>query len=278
MVFSDPTTDMQIPAREPPREAEPVRPTPEEIQEKFRSAVKSCDYDEMSAALAQGADIETQITERRYGGYHRHYGDSYNTYTYASPLFYALNQQNEKLVEFLIAHGINVNRLDDNKTTPLTTAVWKDNKHFAKLIASAPGFDRTLQENQAALQAAENMKHNGPAQKELYKYVVSVLSAPWQMVDDDIISRVSFDKDGMLEVTDQFNFKAGERVRHVRDFEFGSIQTTSCFFADMPANMRAQLKEAWDELKAAGGGKNVDPQSMNTVRLRQVGRRIEKSR
>ncbi|TNE29297.1 MAG: ankyrin repeat protein [Alphaproteobacteria bacterium] len=257
-------------------EGEIARPTPEEIQQQFIDAVKNRDYDAISAALAQGADIEAEITDQQYRGY-RNYGSSYYTRTYTSPLFYALEHQDGQLLAFLAAHGADVNRIDENKTSLLTTAIYKENKGFIKTIATAPSFDRTKETNKAALQNAENIKHNGPAQKELYKYVVSVLSAPWQLVDDDIISRVSFDKDGMLEVTDQFNFKAGERIRHVRDFEFGSIQTTSCFFADMPANMRAQLKEAWDELKAAGGGKNVDQQSMNTVRLRQVTRRVSQA-
>jgi hypothetical protein len=257
-------------------EVEIARPTPEEIQQQFIDAVKNRDYDAISATLAQGADIDAEIIDRQYRGYRSH-GSSYYTRTYTSPLFYALEKQDGQLLDFLVAHGVDVNRVDENKTAALTHAVYKEIKGLVKTIATAPGFDPKTAANKAALQAAENIKHNGPAQKELYKYAKSIFADPWQLVDDDIISRVSFDKDGMLEVTDQFNFKAGERIRHIRDFEFGAIQTISCFFADMPANMRAQLKEAWDELKAAGGGKDVDPQSMNSVRLRQVTRRIEKS-
>lgn len=273
MLTGDPTTPLYDPApeRKPP-EAVETAPDPQVIKQKFVDAVKSGNYEVMSAALEQGADINADMAETRHHySYDGH--ESAYTQTYATTLFYALEKQDAKLLAFLVAHGADVNRVDENNSSPLTIAVYKENKPFIKILASAPGFDRYAEGSKAALQAAEGKKHSGPAQKELYQYVKSILFDPWQLVDDEIVSRVSFDKDGMLEITDQFNFKAGERIRHIRDFEFGAVQTTSCFFADMPANMRTQLKEAWEALKAAGGGKNTDPQSMNGTRLRQTGRR-----
>jgi len=260
------------------RENLPLPPTPEEIQEQFTNAVKGRDYDAISAALELGADIDTEITESRYNGYSRHGGSSYSSYTFKTALFYALEKQDQTLVAFLIAHGADVNRENSKKTSTLTMATHYGSKACAKEIVASPLFERGASSHKAALQVAEEAKHKGPAQKELYQYINSVLSDMWQLVDDETVSRVSFDKDGMLEVTDQFNFKAGERIRHIRDFEFNTIQTSSAFFVDMPANMRSQLKEAWDALKAAGGGKNADPQAMNAVRVHQVPRRIEKAR
>ena len=273
MLTGDPTTPLFDPAPEQkPPEAVEAAPDPQVIKQTFVDAVKNGNYEEMSAALEQGADINADLAETR-----RHYSyDGYEsayTQTYATTLFYALEKQDAKLLAFLVAHGADVNRVDENTNSPLTIAVHKEHKPFIKILTSAPGFDRHAEGSKAALQVAEGKKHSGSAQKELYQYIKSILSDPWQMVDNETVSRVSFDKDGMLEVTDQFNFKAGERLRHIRDFELGAAQTSSCFFADMPANMRAQLKEAWDALKAAGGGKNADPQSINATRLRQTNRR-----
>lgn len=260
MLTGEPTTPLYdpLPEKEPPQGARSI-PGPEEIRERFLNALKSDNYEDMSAALAQGADINMSVSETRYhyGGYGR--DGSHYTHTYATTLFYALDKQNQKLLDFLIAHGADVNRPDAENKALLTMAVYKEIKPLVRAVVSASGFDRSAAVNKAALQTAADKKHSGPAQKELYQYLKSVLSDPWQKVDDETVSRVSFDKDGMLEVTDQFNFKAGERIRHIRDFEFGAVQTSSCFFADMPANMRAQLKEAWEALKAADGGKNIDP-------------------
>jgi ankyrin repeat protein len=66
------------------------------------------DYDLAELLLAKGAQVDEANTTEYYGGY--------------TPLFWAVDDNNQELVSFLIEHGAHVNTTAANGKTPLTLA------------------------------------------------------------------------------------------------------------------------------------------------------------
>ena len=75
--------------------------------------------------LSKGADIEELNTSDYYGGY--------------TPLFWAVDDNNESLVKFLVDHGASVNAKANNGKTPLAIANEAGYKSIVKLLNAKGG-------------------------------------------------------------------------------------------------------------------------------------------
>ena len=80
------------------------------------------DFELAELLLAKGAEIDELNTNDFYSGY--------------TPLFWAVYDNNEKLVKFLIEHGANVNATAKNETTPLSLATEAGYETMVTLLKS----------------------------------------------------------------------------------------------------------------------------------------------
>jgi ankyrin repeat protein len=82
-------------------------------------------YELAELLLAKGAEIDELNTTDFYSGY--------------TPLFWAVYDNNESLVKFLIEHGANVNATAKNAKTPLSLATESGYENIAKLLKTKGG-------------------------------------------------------------------------------------------------------------------------------------------
>lgn len=80
------------------------------------------DYELAELLLSKGAEIDEVNTTEYYGGY--------------TPLFWAVNDNNQQLVSFLIEHGADVNATANNGKTPLAIATEGGHEAIADLLRS----------------------------------------------------------------------------------------------------------------------------------------------
>lgn len=80
------------------------------------------DFELAELLLAKGAEIDEINTTEYYAGY--------------TPLFWAVEDNNEKLVKFLIEHGANVNAAAKNDKTPLSLATEAGDESIVEILKS----------------------------------------------------------------------------------------------------------------------------------------------
>jgi len=80
-------------------------------------------YEFAEFLLSKGASVDETNTGGYYGGY--------------TPLFWAVEKGDEKLVGFLIKHRANVNAKSDKQKTPLSIATEAGNENIIKLLKAA---------------------------------------------------------------------------------------------------------------------------------------------
>jgi ankyrin repeat protein len=80
-------------------------------------------YEFAEFLLSKGASVDETNTSEYYGGY--------------TPLFWAVEKGDEKLVGFLIKHGANVNARSNKDKTPLSIATEAGNEKIIKLLKAA---------------------------------------------------------------------------------------------------------------------------------------------
>ncbi len=234
------------------------------LNEDFIRAVKGNDIVAVQKYTQQGADINRSFINAE-GFYDFDYNDYYQDVEYASPLFYAFKKDKQDMAEILLANNADVNKTTKDGETVLALAGSDMQKN--RQIVEARGFDASLKAHRKALNTMAEKKDKDAAHKAAYLYLRTVFTEKWQKIDNETVSRTQFDKDGMVEITDHFNFKSAERTRYVRDFELDASHMQSCFFADMPQNARQAVKEAWEELKKRGGGQGIDARlALNEMR------------
>ncbi|MEE4214466.1 MAG: ankyrin repeat domain-containing protein [Bacteroidales bacterium] len=79
-------------------------------------------YEFIEFLLSEGADIDETNTTDYYGGY--------------TPLFWAVESGNEKLVSFLVEHGAKVNARSNKGKTPLSIATEAGYKNIVEVLKS----------------------------------------------------------------------------------------------------------------------------------------------
>jgi len=220
----------------------------------FVKALKAADYDGVKQALENGADPEVKISIFR--GY-----DS--NITYQTAMFYAMSHiKDTRMMDVLVAGGANVNALDGNKRSLLRSAVANNYAVSALHIAKYPSVDFSSADAQRACELATGKRHKEPQMEPVYRYLhmkLEELKGPWRKTADDSIKYVSYDNDGMTQISETFNFRAAKQSRIIRDFDTKSILTTETYFADIPADAQGFVREAFDELKNQGGAQKIDP-------------------
>lgn len=237
----------------------PPKPQPSEKQEKkpdwqalFVKALKASDYDGVKEALENGADPEVKIRIERH----------YETSSYQTALFYAMhNKQDMRLMDVLVAGGADVNAVDGNKSSLLRSAVGNGYTALALHVAKYEGVDFSSAGSQKACELANGKRHKEPQMEAVYRYLhmrMEQEKGPWRKTADDSIKYVSYDNDGMTEISETFNFRAAKQSRIIRDFDTKSVLATETYFADIPANAQSFVREAFDELKKAGGAVKID--------------------
>ncbi|MBL1146376.1 MAG: hypothetical protein HND56_06015 [Pseudomonadota bacterium] len=237
-------------------------PAPEKKEEKkpdwqalFVKALKKTDYDGVKEALSNGADPEVKIRVPR--------GYDYSDLTYQTAMFFALNHiKDTRMMDILVAGGVDVNAVDGNKKSLLRAAVGNNYAVLALHVAKYDGVDFTSAGAQKAYELAAEKRHKEPQMEAVYRYLhmkLEELKGPWRKTADDSIKYVSYDNDGMTEISDTFNFRAAKQSRVIRDFDTKSMLTTETYFADIPVNAQGFVREAFDELKKQGGAVKIDP-------------------
>ena len=84
---------------------------------------KTVSYEFAEFLLSKGADIDETNTTSYYGGY--------------TPLFWAVEENNEKLVSFLVKHGANVNVASNKGKTPLSAATEAGSTKIVEILKAA---------------------------------------------------------------------------------------------------------------------------------------------
>lgn len=232
--------------QEPPQEKTPT--------EKFVAAVKNANLSDAQDAVKNGADINTEFKIQKTRHYGRGRASTY-TETYANAVFYLMNEQSGalELGEWLIENNIDINRNVKQSGDPqscLVRAIANDQQRWIDLFFKTDTLDLTQPAHQGGLAAVEN-KPTEFRQKIVQAYWKT--QGPWEEVDDTTISHVSYEKKGMVQITDSFNFGAGERIRYIRDFDFKQITSESCALTELPAQAQDRLKEAWTVLHEKQG-------------------------
>lgn len=247
--------------------APPKPPPPEKQEEKkpdwqalFTKALKASDYDGVKEALENGADPEAKI---RISGH-------YETTTYQTALFYAMHSKKDtRLMDALVAGGADVNAVDSNKRSLLRSAVGSGYTALALHIAKYDRIDFSSAGSRAAYELADGKRHKEPQMEAVYRYLhmrMEQEKGPWRKTADDSIKYVTYDNDGMTEISDTFNFRAAKQSRIIRDFDTKSVVVTESYFTDLPANAQSFVREAFDELKKAGGATKIDPHMLSHMR------------
>ncbi len=235
----------------PPKQEPPPEKTP---TEKFVAAVKNANISAAQDAVKNGADINTEfkIQKSRYHGRGR--SSSYNE-TYANAVHYLMNEQAGalELGAWLIENNIDINRNvkpSGDAQSCLVRAIVNDQHRWIDLFFKADTLDLIQPAHQGGLAVVEN-KPTEFRQKIVQAYWKT--QGPWEEVDDSTISHVSYEKKGMIQITDSFNFGAGERIRYIRDFDFKQITSESRPLTELPAQAQDRLKEAWTVLHERQG-------------------------
>lgn len=248
--FYDDWDPPQTPAP-PPAKKEEKKP---DWQALFVKALEAQDYDGVKEALENGADPEVKIRRTR-----AHYGDI----IYQTALFYVLNgRKDTQMMDVLVAGGADVNAVDSNKRSLLRSAVGSGDSALALHVAKYEGIDYSSAGSQEACDLAEGKRHKEPQMEAVYRYLHMRLEqekGPWRKTADDSIKYVTYDNDGMTEISETFNFRAAKQSRIIRDFDTKSVLAAETYFADIPANAQSFVREAFDELKKAGGAAKIDP-------------------
>lgn len=246
----------------------PKPPPPEKKEEKkpdwqalFVKALKASDYDGVKEALENGADPEVTIRIPR------HYDSDL---FYQTALFYALNNKKDtRLMDVLVAGGAAVNAIDSSKRSLLRGAVSNGYTALALHLAKYDGVDFSSAETKAACDLAGDKRHKEPQMEAVYRYLhmrMEQQKGPWRKTADDSIKYVRYDNDGMTEISETFNFRAAKKRCVIRDFDTKSMLSTETYFADIPANAQGFVREAFDELKKAGGAVKIDPHMPSHMR------------
>lgn len=236
----------------PPQKKEP--PPEKTPTEKFVDAVKSANLSAAQDALKDGVDINTEFKERKTRHYARGRGSTY-TETYENALYYLMNERAGalELATWLIENKIDINCSVTQSGAPqscLVRAIINDQHPWIDLILQAPTLDLAHPVHKDGLTAIEK-KPTEFRQKIIQAYWET--QGPWEEVDDTTIAYVSYEKNGMVQITDSFNFGAGERIRYIRDFDFKQITFESRDLTELPAQAQDRLKEAWSVLHEKQG-------------------------
>lgn len=236
------------PPQDPPQEKTPT--------EKFVDAVKNANLSAAQDAVKNGADINTELKIHKSRHYGRGRSSSY-TETYVNAVHYLMNEQTGavELGEWLIENNIDINCNVKTSGVPqscLVRAIANDQQRWIDLFFKAPTLDLTQPAHKDGLAAVEN-KPTEFRQKIIQAYWKT--QGPWEDVDDSTISHVSYEKKGMVQITDSFNFGSGERIRYIRDFDFKQITSESRALTELPAQAQDRLKEAWNVLHEKQGTK-----------------------
>lgn len=246
------------PPPKPPKPAQaPAKQEEKKIdwQAEFLKAVKKKDYNGVQEALANGANPDVTIRIPR--------GYDYSDLTYQTIMFYALHHiKDTRMMDVLVAGGADVNAVDGSKKSLLRAAVGNNYTALALHMAKYDGVDFTSADSRKAYELAAEKRHKEPEMERVYRYLhmkLEELNGPWRKTADDSIKYVSYENDGMTEISETFNFRAARQSRTIRDFDTKSMLTTETYFADIPANAQGFVREAFAELKEQGGGAKIDP-------------------
>ncbi|TNE29294.1 MAG: ankyrin repeat domain-containing protein [Alphaproteobacteria bacterium] len=245
-----------VPAPTPKPAQSPEKKEEKKIdwQAAFVKALKATDYDGVKEALANGANPEVKIrVPRAYDG----------DLTYQTAMFYVMSRTKDtQMMDVLVAGGANVNAVDGSKKSLLRAAIANNYTALALHMAKYDGVDFSSAEAKAAYELAAEKRHKEPQMETVYRYLhmkLEELQGPWRKTSDDSIKYVSYENDGMTEISETFNFRAARQSRTIRDFDTKSMLTTETYFADIPVNAQGFVREAFEELKKQGGGAKIDP-------------------
>jgi len=268
----------------PPKPPPPPRPIKEEVraetsqednkkakaaaQKKFVTGLKNKKIEKVLEALEEGADIQAPVS------YQYKDWDHWNDYVtktkkFDSALSMAYSQGNLKIARCLVAHGFDVNYSEKPEQSCLVKAVNSAKQDWVRFLIGETRIDLSNPGHCAALEKAEGKKKKSESSKVIYHLLKQAFwecGEPWDKVNDHTIAHVHYDREGMIEVSDQFNFQSAERTRYVRDLELNALATESRFFTEMPANAQGRIKEAWDALLKRDGGKECKRWQQGHVR------------
>lgn len=240
-----------------PTPQKPRQKTQEERQQDAQNALRSAVYKEneadVTAAIQAGADINAP--------FYVHYTiqpdwdlayPETKTVEYTNVLHYLFLKQETcfDFISFLIAQGADVNKTDEGQTL-LHKAFETDETAWSTTLLNSDAIDFTQTVYKDILKEAEEKKETAADKNGFYKNIhqAALRANPWRKVDDDTISHTRFQKNGVIEITDSFNFSAGERFRLVRDHDMSCLSAEITYFVDMPAQALFQLKDAWKKLQ-----------------------------
>ena len=237
-------------------------------QKKFVTGLKNKKIDKVLEALEEGADIQAPISYQ-YKGWDR--WDDYVTKTkkFDSALSMTYSQGNLEMARCLIAHGFDVNYCEKPTQSCLVKAVNDGKQSWVRFMIDETRIDLENSGHRAALEKAEGRKKKNESAKVIYYFLKQVFwehGEPWQKVNDHTIAHVHYDREGMVEISDHFNFQSAERTRYVRDMELGALATESRFFTEIPSNAQGRIKEAWAVLQKRDGGQDCKNWQQDHVR------------
>lgn len=233
------------------------------IHERFQKAIQEKDLEKLKASIAEGADIDAQIMikeqERRrsYSAFDDFPRYEYHTVEHECPnaLLYVTSEGKLDLARELVNSGAGVNQEKGGKTC-LYSAVARANREWVDLILGSETFDWDVEGNRKTLKLAENQKDEGQAGKLMYHYLKHRYwqhDGPWKNASEQTISHVEYDEDGMIEITDRFNFASEERIRYMRDYTMNAVTSETLAFTDMSAKVQERVHEAWKALQKHNG-------------------------
>ena len=237
-------------------------------QKKFVTGLKNKKIDKVLEALAEGADIQAPISYQ-----HRdwdRWGDPITrTKKFDSALSMAYFKGHLEMARSLVAHGLDVNSCEKPEQSCLVKAVNDGKQGWVRFMIDETRIDLDNVGHRAALEKAKGRKKKSESAKVIYHFLKQVFwehGEPWQKVNDHTIAHVHYDREGMVEISDHFNFQSAERTRYVRDIELGALATESRFFTEMPSNAQGRIKEAWAALQKRNGGQDCKNWQQGHVR------------
>jgi len=230
---------------------------------RFQQAIQGNDLGGLKASLTEGADlnaeimIKTEERRRRYSHFDDYPDYEYHTVEHAWPnaLLYATSEGWIDLARCLVDSGADVNQTRHGKTC-LYSSVSKASREWVDMVLGSNTFDWDIDSNREALKLAKNQQNESTSAKAIYHYLNHRYwqhDGPWKNASEETISHVEYDEDGMLEITDRFNFVSEERIRYMRDHMMNAVTAETLAFTDMSAKMQERVHEAWKALQKHNG-------------------------